>query len=142
MFFKWNRQEKEQQALKDLQKAIRDHWPNDPIDLECLVRENWDESEDGKSRIYKYIVFVDKNLKIDWITADNSLDQYSSQVSRASVLESIPHDYLPKKQIIEFKKLIGEAIVSFFNGNSQEAENNINRARQYVMDRIIECSRK
>lgn len=138
----WFKRKNEQKSLRDkTQKAVQEHWPNDPIDLEYLVRESWDVADDHKTRVYKYVVFVDKELNIDWLTADNSFDNLNSQICKAHALESIPHKHLPKDQIISFKKLIGEAIVAFFENNCAEAEELIKRAKQYVTDRTVECSR-
>ena len=142
MHFNLINKRKKQLANNDgIQKAVQEHWPDDPIDLEYLVREKW-IVDDTKKRLYKYIVFVNKNLDIDWITSDNSYDRYSSQICQASALESIPHNHLPEKQIIAFKMLIGEAVVSFLEGNESEATKNIENAKQYVADRLVECSRK
>jgi len=98
--------------------------------------------DEENRRQYTYIVFVDDNLNIDWITADNSLDEYSEQIYKATVLESMPNKHLPREQIIAFKSLIGEAIVAFLEGHPAEASQLIVEAQQYINSRIIECSRK
>ena len=108
---------KKQQANNDgIQKAVQEHWPDDPIDLEYLVREKW-IVDDTKKRLYKYIVFVNKNLDIDWITSDNSYDRYSSQICQASTLESIPHKHLPERQIIAFKMVLRRFLTRETEGN-------------------------
>lgn len=71
--------EKGQQSSEDkMQHTVQEHWPDDPIDLESLIRESWVLAEDKKTRIYKYVVFIDKKLNIDWLTADDSFDEFSS----------------------------------------------------------------
>ena len=134
---------KGQQASEDkMQHTVQEHWPDDPIDLENLIRESWVLAEDKKTRIYKYVVFIDKKLNIDWLTADDSFDKYSSQICQAQALESIPHKHLPRKQILAFKNLIGEAIVAFLEKDSQGAQELIAKAKQYVFDKTFECSCK
>lgn len=139
-----NQERKDELHRLKLQRSIQRHWPGDPISLELLVRESWESLSDTDplQRKYEYIVFVNSELNIDWITGSQKYDQFAANICHATALESIPHKHLNKSQILAFKNLIGEAIVAYLENNKQEAEALIAEARQYINDRIAECSRK
>lgn len=141
----FRRKQKYHELLKiKFQRTVQEHWPKDPFCLEYLICESWEpKTENGlQVRKYTYIVFVDNELDIDWITAEDSSVKNIEQISLATALESIPHKHLPRCQIIAFKNLIGNAIVSFFEDHPENAKKLMIDAKQYVNDRNIECSRR
>lgn len=95
----------------------RSHWPNVSIDFEELIREQWElKNETGSqqsidtSQCINYIVFIDKELSIDWIASPPPSDDETCRlISQASAIEALPCMHLDKSQVLAFKRLIGEA---------------------------------
>lgn len=97
----------------------------------------------------EYIVFIDKENQLDWITSDEydanghaDLSKHNSILHQVAVLECKPNGDLSEKIILDFKRLLGEALSSSFSGEYDTAEKILVDAAQFIKDRGEEQSRQ
>jgi len=93
----------------------------------------------------KYVVFVDKELDVDWMCDDNykhkSEKEHNHILNDIADIESIPNDHLRDKIRLNYKRMIGEALARSFDGDYQNAEDILEKAKDYISKRNIEASR-
>ncbi len=111
-----------------------------PDNIEILIRFDKDS----------YIVFVDKDLELDWQTT-NAYDNLhsgpdSDQKCLLNSVEMLQHSptvsYLDKKKRIEFIRLLGESWVYALDECYDLAKETSEAARNYLLKRNYEISRK
>lgn len=98
-----------------------------------------------------YIVFVDKELELDWATTDlYDEDEYNANIRSErhqylNSLEILQHSptlsYLSDKKKLEFIRLLGEAWAHALDGNFELSQLTINEAITYLQKRNYEISR-
>jgi hypothetical protein len=128
---------------QDLNKSLRSHWPDQSIEAYELIFESWEnDKERVKSEEFKeYVVFIDSELDVDWIYDGSIPGKAGDCISMAESIGAKRCKHLPKEQILEFRRLIGQAIVNGIRGNVEQACKLAIDAGQFLRDRTIERSR-
>ena len=97
----------------------------------------------------EYIVFIDNENQLDWITSDEydnhgyaDPSKHNSIMHQVAVLECKPNGDLSEKIIIDFKRLLGEAISSSLSGDYDTAEKILADTAQFIQSRGEELSRQ
>jgi hypothetical protein len=95
---------------------------------------------------YNYVVFIDIEGDLDWICNDDYTEkkvapEVFTLIARSMDVEAIPCKHLGKNEWMAFKRMLGTAIVSAFEGGHDEAESLMTQAKTYIEQRIPECSR-
>lgn len=99
-----------------------------------------------------FIVFIDNQNDIDWQASDafekkeaelskEERTKYHKAVNLAASIESIPCEDLEEKVILNFKRQIGEALVSNLHFDFTNAMNMLQLAKEYIIDRNADKSR-
>jgi len=97
-----------------------------------------------------YIVFIDNENDIDWQTSDsydkivlNEEDKkvFNSIMNEAAQIESFIIQGLDLKEILNFKRQIGEALVRNFEHDFESAKQMLKFAKEYIINRNIDKSR-
>jgi hypothetical protein len=95
-----------------------------------------------------FIVFIDRDQDIDWETspeydAKGHQDEYKHNaiLNDAAVLEATPCDGVRADMKLQFKRLVGEAIVRSLDHDYVSAEKMLTAARKYISSRSQETSR-
>lgn len=129
----------------------------------CRSGPPWDEAPEPKlngklAEIWKdlpiqyvvqandtFIVFLDRNLVVDWSTNDEhkivDQKQHNEILNTAAVLETMPCEGLPPSIRSNFKRLIGESLVRCFDNDYSGAKSMLKNAAKYVAARSEETSR-
>ncbi len=116
--------------------AYRTKWSH--LDVEHLILST-DE----------FIVFIDKELDIDWETTDShdaaiqgeSLCQLNEILNRAATIECIPNDHQRRSIRTNFKRMIGEGVARALKSDFTNAQKILERAYDYITSRNIEIAR-
>ncbi|MBP9950072.1 hypothetical protein [Aliarcobacter cryaerophilus] len=97
----------------------------------------------------EYIVFIDNENQLDWITSDDydvkghaDPSKHNSILHRVAVLECKPNGDLSDKVIVDFKRLLGEALSSSLSDDYEIADKIIDDAEQFIQNRGEELSRQ
>lgn len=138
IYMKWKRgkaaQREEFQAITESYKDIK-------VDNIRLLIRNSPE---------RYIVFVDSDYEVDWETTDRFDAEHAEQIkgidrvsSRIEDVEQNPAvAYLSEREKTALARLLGCALVSELDGQSEEAEETIFSAKDYLKRRTSETSRR
>jgi len=96
----------------------------------------------------QYIVFIDKDLDVDWETSreydaigHKDRGRHNAILNDAAFLESTPCDGLNRHVQLHFKRLVGEAIARSLDQDYTSAEKMLKAAREYISARSQETSR-
>lgn len=96
-----------------------------------------------------YFVIIDKELSIDWETSDKfeqetheSKEKMNELKNDIFALECIPVDHHLENIIVNYKRLLGEALVRVFELDFSGSRSMIEQARRYIETRNIEVSRQ
>jgi hypothetical protein len=132
-----------EKTREDHNVALRAHWPDDAIDVYELIYENWEPPPEIKAEAKKKnsIVFIDPEMGVDWIS-DAPIEEKAAEC--ASIADSIGAKrchHLPQEQILEFKRLVGQAVVNAIRGNEKQSCKLAEEAAQFLKDRTVERSR-
>ena len=135
-----------ERSRDELNRSVQQHWPDSPIKVYELIYENWEPPAPGtpptqNNHSDHFIVFIDPELAVDWI---NNGDANETELQCISLAESIGAkrcNHLPREQVLEFRRLIGQAIVNGIRGNAKQACGLTETAAQFLKDRTIERSR-
>lgn len=135
---------KDYPALDDDQKAYREYFGG--ITDAHLIQVDYDSDKvnpkDG------YIIFIDKDLDIDYIDHrdwTNKADEHKEMmrhVAKLQLAEAVPVRHLTDHIRIEFKKILGAGYVHALNGNYNDIPEIIERADDYLQKRNREFSRQ
>lgn len=133
--------------VEETQRELRKHWNPEPILLQFLIRERWQQRRDGESLdLYNYVVYIDAEGDIDWICNDDFSSQKltsetSALIADVTNVESLPCGKLRYDERMTFKKIMGSAVVSALEGEFNAAREMKERGREYLQDRVSERSR-
>lgn len=134
-----------EQSRFELNRCLQEHWKDPSIKVYELIHEDWvpaPPTQPGSTNhSNNFIVFIDPELDIDWT---NDRDFSEGQFESISFAESIGArrcGHLPFEQVLEFKRLIGQAIVNAIHGNPKLSRGLAEDAAQFLKDRTIERSR-
>jgi hypothetical protein len=137
-----------EKARKDLNAELKDHWKPDSIDVFELILEVWESDNLNGSVAVKgaednrFIVFIDQELDVDWITKSNEQDlEAKHSISFAESIGAKRCKHLPLDQVLEFRRLIGQAIASGIQGETDYSRKLSEEAAQFLKDRTVELSR-
>jgi hypothetical protein len=130
----------------ELNLSLQKHWPDSPIQVYELIHENWEDKATVKPpgddhQPDNFIVFIDPALDIDWINDSTSTDAQLQCISLAESIGAKRCGHLPREQALEFKRLIGHAIVNGIRGDAKLSCALAETAAQFIKDRTIERSR-
>src|ERR1700733_3272222 len=96
----------------------------------------------------EFIVFVDKDIDVDWSLRDDSakddlgqIPEFNSALNRAATLETTPCDEIPPRMKLHFKRLIGEGIARPPARFLKAAKAILSNAEEYIQARSQETSR-
>lgn len=133
-----------EQRRSEMASAVQEHWKgNGPIHLYELIREEWDDKEEeGVDQDSFYVVFIDEDIAIDWITQKTLSPEQSDAISHAESIGAKECKYLPKERQLEFRRLLGQAIVCAIDGNLEDSRRTADAALLSLMERTIERSRQ
>ena len=134
-----------------VEKRVQDHWKEHPIRLMELICDSWrdpstDCSDTDCKEKYNYVVFIDIEGDLDWICDDDHTGnkvkpEVLTTVAAIMDVEAIPCKHLAKAEWMAFKRMLGTAIVSAFEGGLDEAKSLMSQAKHYIEQRIPERSR-
>lgn len=132
----------ERSALND---ELKRHWPERAFTVQELIREDWELAADkvptSVPKTLQFLVFIDSEGDIDWFTdGDLGLDAGKS-VSAAEAVGARRCKHLPHEQRLEFRRMVGLAIVEGIRGNRDESLLLANEAAKFLKERTIERSR-
>jgi hypothetical protein len=136
----------------EMEKAAQEHWKDyGPIHLYELIREKWEgefqenhgeeKSKENSKKTKSFIVFIDKDLEVDWITQEQITNASSKAISKAESIGAKPCKHLPQKHQLEFQRLIAQAIVCAVEENIEISEKTAALAQASLGQRITEQSR-
>ena len=134
-------------ALEALNKEIKARWKTNTIQVSELVRESCDtDSTDAAGATVHatqddFIVFIDHDLDVDWINNAAMEQATEKSVSYAESIGAKRCKHLPREQVLEFKRLVGQAIVNAFQNEQEQSIALANGAAQFLKQRTVERSR-
>lgn len=134
---------------KNVEKEVQQHWKDHQIRLMELICDCWREPPTDSHALldkYNYVVFIDIEGDLDWICNDDHTEnkvqpEVFTMIARIMDVEAIPCKHLGKNEWMAFKRMLGTAIVSAFEGGRDEAESLMAQAKAYIEQRIPERSR-
>lgn len=134
---------------RNVEKEVQQHWKDHQIRLMELICDCWREPPTDSHALldkYNYVVFIDIEGDLDWICNDDHTEnkvqpEVFTMIARIMDVEAIPCKHLGKNEWMAFKRMLGTAIVSAFEGGRDEAESLMAQAKAYIEQRIPERSR-
>ena len=134
---------------RSVEKEVKEHWKGHQVRLMELICDCWRELPTDSNTLldkYNYVVFIDIEGDLDWICNDDHSrsevpPEVFTTIARIMDVEAIPCKHLGKNEWMAFKRMLGTAIVSAFEGDRDEAESLMVQAKAYIEQRIPECSR-
>jgi hypothetical protein len=110
-------------------------WPG--IDVAYLILE-----------AEEFIVFLDPDLDVDWMTSKQYDDggpkdpsRRNEILNRAASLECIPNDHHKRSVRLNFKRMIGEGVARSLDNDYDSASRILDQAHAYIADRNVETAR-
>jgi hypothetical protein len=94
-----------------------------------------------------FIVFLDKDLDVDWSTTTEwnsrigDAKELGETLIRAAAVECIPNDHQRANVRLNFKRMIGEGVARALDGDYESAKKSLDRARVYIDARNVEKAR-
>lgn len=131
----------------ELNEELRAHWKPNSIDVYELIQENWeaDPEQTGSanpgSKDTRFIVFIDPSFDVDWISMADLESRTEHCVSIAESIGAKRCKHLPCEQLLEFRRIIGHAIVAGICGDSEQSCKLSDSAALFLKERTIERSR-
>ena len=135
-------------------KELQSRWPGHTLEILELIQERKQERKetaagrDGeKNKRYDYVVFIDIAGDLDWICDDDHSEEHlepktAALAARALSIEAMPCKQLSQENRMAFKRLLGAAIVSAFEGSHDDAQSLMLQAQTFLKDRTEEQSRR
>src|SRR2546423_1506100 len=116
-FFRPQKLESEQFRNK-LEASIQQHWLSHPLTVYELIHENWDPPTaiPPPQPTEFFVVFINRDLDVDWVHNGTLPDDAAERVSQAEAVAARRCEHLPKDQVLELKRLVGQAIVIAMQG--------------------------
>lgn len=128
-----------EKARYDLNVEVRDHWKAYTLNVHELVYDGWDPDPSNEKKWF--IVFIDDELAIDWVSNVEIGPEAQDCVSLAESVGARRCSHLPREQILEFRRLIGQAIVAAISGSVKQSRELTESAAKFLKDRTVERSR-
>jgi hypothetical protein len=133
-------------SREELNRSLQQHWPDTPIKVYELIYENWELTAAGtqstpNNHSDHFIVFIDPEFAIDWINNGEANETELQCISLAESIGAKRCNHLSRDQVLEFRRLIGQAIVNGIRGNAKQSCAMAETAAQFLKDRTIERSR-
>lgn len=126
----------------DIQKSYRDYFGiSDLYD----IQEEWGDVDGEKSG---YIVYIDKDLDIDWVDlrdekmTPDQIAERSSWIAKLNVVQQIPCTYLSWRECFDFKKLLATGYVLALLNRYDEIDAILKESRTFVEQRNREAARR
>jgi hypothetical protein len=94
-----------------------------------------------------FIVFLDKDLDVDWSATEEWLGSNPGSSERGEILnlvasvECIPNDHQKANVRLNFKRMVGEGVARALDGEYESAKEMLEEARGYINARNIEKAR-
>src|ERR1035441_10353784 len=116
-----------ERARVEINAELKEHWKSQSIEVYELILEIWEPdkvnvtSTDSAVKDERFIVFIDLDFAIDWIANGNMSAEAEKAVSYAESIGATRCEHLPREQVLEFKRLIGQAIVNGIRGEKEYA---------------------
>jgi len=136
-----------ERARAELNAVLKKHWDPQPIEIYELILENWESNQPPPTAgtpsnpDKRFIVFIDQDLDVDWIANEDLPSDAEKCVSLAESIGARRCKHLPREQILELKRLIGQAIVNGIRGHKEESCKLAEDAAQFLKERTVERSR-
>lgn len=96
----------------------------------------------------QYVVFLDKDLDVDWKTTDEydevghqDITRHNHILNMVAQLESIPAIHHELQTRISYKRMIGEAVARTLEHDYENADKILTGAKKYIENRNTEVSR-
>ncbi|PKD39516.1 hypothetical protein CWO84_15030 [Methylomonas sp. Kb3] len=96
-----------------------------------------------------FIVFIDHDYDLDWITSDEydakghkDISKHHDVVNKIALLECKPLSHFDEKTIVNYKRLLGEALARSLKDDYAKALNILEHAEGYIKERGSELARK
>lgn len=142
-WFVWRNKQVEEYNARVFAKVKKD-WPDDEIELKELIWERWKKGDQLED--FNFVVFIDIADDLDWICDDDKSKNKMPKGASARICEvmdaaSLPCNSLPEAERMAYKKMLGSAIVSAFDGDLRKSSGLLRQALSYLRDRITERSR-
>jgi hypothetical protein len=129
----------ERAKLKGYENIQQDFDEIKPENIHFLIRYREEE----------FVVFIDSELELDWVTSLSYDAKIEDKVSREKLLSLaciLQHDHnvtrLTRNQKELFGRLLGEAVVQILIADYEAAKGLIEEAKKYIKMREFELSRK
>ena len=136
-----------EKTREELNAELKARWKPNSVDVYELIRDTRDTEEkrdtasgnadDGDD----FIVFIDTDLDVDWINNAKMDPKIEKSVSYAESIGARRCKHMPREQILEFKRLVGQAIVNAFQGETGQSISLAEGASQFLKQRTVERSR-
>jgi len=134
-------------ARKALNEELKERWKPYSIEVYELIRDTRDLDDNKRTTPNnsknddEFIVFIDTDLDVDWINNAKMDQNIEKSVSYAESIGARRCKHMPCEQILEFKRLIGQAIVNAFQGETGQSISLAEAASQFLKQRTVERSR-
>lgn len=128
-----------EKARADLNNELKEHWKPRTIEAYELILENWEPDRSTENEWF--VVFIDIDLDVDWINNGKTDAESDRCISLAESIGAQRCNHLPRDQVLEFKRLVGQSIVNGINGEAKQACKLAETAAQFLKDRTVERSR-
>lgn len=133
----------DERERKALNRELREHWIGRQLRVYELIHEQWEPDKDLKDDApdESFIVFIDHELAVDWISNKNLTPEASRAVALAEAVGARRCKHLPREQVLELKRLVGQAVVCAIQVNSKECSTIAQQASDFLKARSTERSR-
>lgn len=134
-----------EEARKMLNQMLKSRWEINDTEVFELIRENHETPEEAATAtkpLPQYVVFIDVEFDVDWMAKGDLEDDANSLVTQAEAIGARRCKHLPREQVLEFKRLIGHAVVSGIRGAKPNSLKLSKEAEKFLKERTIERSRR
>ena len=142
----WPKRYQQEKANREHNQHLKAHWSPEPIEVEELIYERWEEpsSFPTESDNDNFIVFIDHAQDVECLTKDKSdpIGESAKAISHAEAIGSRRCKQLPKDQILELRRILGQAITCAIQGHIEESYKLSKDAESFHRARSIEQSRR
>lgn len=140
------KQYQQEKADREHNQHLKAHWHPEPIEVEELIYERWKNpsSFPSESENDNFIVFIDHVQDVEWLTGDKSDpdDDSAKAISHAEAIGSRRCKQLPRDQVFELRRILGQAITCSIQRHVEESYKLSRDAESFLRARSIEQSRR
>ena len=135
------------EARAEQSAQLQAAWTPDVIAVYELIREDREPAKPPTAATpavpeqKNYIVWIDPDFDIDWICNQQLSPESRTCVSIAEAVGARRCKHLPREQVLELKRLVGQAIVSAIEGQAEQSRKLALDAEKFLKDRTVERSR-